>query len=93
MALRLSEGLGVVRERLKNMIYSLLNFSTRNLIDLVAATGVPEHDLTMDGDCVGKGVVSFSVVDVDGLPRRQDEHGAIEVMGCKVDVQLFFRER
>ena len=93
MALRLSEGLGVVRERLKDMICSLTDFKTRNLCDLVAASGVPPYDLTMNGDGVDVAVFSLSVVDVDFLPRRQDEHSAMKRIARELGLQHFFRER
>ncbi len=93
MALRLSEGLGVVGKRLKDMICTVPDFKARNLIELIAASGVPPDDLTMNRDSMDVAVISLSVVDVDFLPRRQDENSAMKRVARKFGRQLFFRER
>ncbi len=77
MALRLSEGLGVVRESLEYMIYSLPNFTTWNLTYFVSAPCVPAHELFINCNGVAKGLIALGIGDVDVIPRWQDEHRVV----------------
>ena len=57
-----------------HMLCSLRDGKPRDLVNDVAAGPIPQHDLVVDVDGIGKGLIALRVVDVDGLPGREDEH-------------------
>ena len=88
MASRLEEstlaGLGVAfGEEPEDVLCSLFDRKARDFVENVCARAIPLDEPGVDVDSLGKGMVTFTVVRVDGLPRWQDEHRGVKRVSGK----------